>query len=518
MLIDIGFAPIVTILIAFIALAILSDFLLELVSVRSTLSTGRFQNWLFDHFGQSSFYDILIAVAFQLISFRKRAFFMQLSSFVNVGSFSRRQALSITLGAFIGWGLSAGFLLLIHPIVGIALGLIGFVLTFFTKDQLKDLGIAFLNFGLLILAVFFFNQFLATTSLNIHQYDIGEGFVFLIIFFTSVFFRTPIAFLLMLSMVHYLIGLSSWWLPVAYFSHGILFLGKYYFHFFRGHQRLYFTLGMTLGLQVLQCMVAFALVFVFHNKIDALIVPSHFLSSYFSIVLGYIVYFSLSVVIILPLIYLFLISSVFNEVEKKKGSVQKILSLPQRGNLFSLHFSMFLLRQEFIKFTTLVHTIFKLSREADVEEESVNEKLTRYQRILIRVGEEIKELCFSVGKQRSYKWHVQEILVFYKHVNQLELLVDDLSQIYILLQSEDLDEEWEKECRYWLNLQLLIFESFFNYVVGVGKDDPDKVKNNIEKSYDVLERLFSEDLGNKKVKILSKNFYRVTESNGELAL
>ncbi|NQZ19442.1 MAG: hypothetical protein HRT44_09335 [Bdellovibrionales bacterium] len=179
---------------------------------------------------------------------------------------------------------------------------------------------------------------------------------------------------------------------------------------------------------------------------------------------------------------------------------------------------MFLLRQEFGKFSTLVHTIFKLSREADVEEESVNEKLTRYQRILIRVGDEIKELCFSVGKQRSYRWHVQEIMSLYKYVNQLELLVDDLSQIFLLLQEKDIDEEWEKECRYWLSIQLKIFESFYNYTLGVGKDDSEKVKANIQKSYDVLERLFAQELSHKKIKSLPKNFYRVTESNANLAI
>ena len=121
-----------------------------------------------------------------------------------------------------------------------------------------------------------------------------------------------------------------------------------------------------------------------------------------------------------------------------------------------------------------------------------------------------------MGKQRSYRWHVKEVLSCYKSVNQLELLVDDLSQVLILLQSEKMDGEWEKECRYWLSLQLLIFEFFFNRVAGVEEADQEKIKVQLQKSYDVLDRLFSEKEISSGFKNLSKTFYRLTDSNGAL--
>ena len=85
---------------------------------------------------------------------------MQLACFVNVGSFNKRQSLYIVYGAFLGMGLSIFFLLLIHPVLGVALGVVGFAMTLLTKDQFKDAGVSALNFGLFILAVYFFDQFL----------------------------------------------------------------------------------------------------------------------------------------------------------------------------------------------------------------------------------------------------------------------------------------------------------------------------------------------------------------------
>lgn len=517
MLFDVGFAPIITLLIAIVAVSILADFLLELVSVRLTLSSGRFQNWLFQRLGRNVFCDIVIGFCFQFISFRKKAFFMQLSSFVNVGSFSKRQTGAILLGSFIGLGISCLVLALVHPYVAIAFVVSGFILSLLSKDQLKDLGVSLMNMGLLLVAIYFFNSFLIQSSLNIHQYKIGEGLLFIIVAFSSIFFRTPIAFLLMLSMLQYFMGLNIIWFPILFFIHGLLFLSRYYSHFFKGHQRVFFCLGITLFFQIIQLVIS--LVVAKHYGESVLVLGSKsFLTTYWNVLLLYTCYFSVSLLFVSPLIYLLLKTNIFSESDDKPKQSQKIFNTPQRGDLFSLHFSLFLLRHEFIKFTTLVHTIFKLSREINGEEETVSEKLERYQRILIRVGEEIKELCFSVGKQRSYRWHVQEILGLYKDVNQLELLVDDLSQIFILLQKNGLNEDWEKECRYWLSLQLLIFESFFNHVLGVGKDESEKVKANIQKSYDVLDRLFSQEFMIPEAKELSKNFYRVTESNGVLGL
>ncbi|MCJ8277885.1 MAG: hypothetical protein MJK18_13665, partial [Bdellovibrionales bacterium] len=74
----------------------------------------------------------------------------------------------------------------------------------------------------------------------------------LMILFASVFFRTPAAFLIILSMFHFILGLSVWWLPLTYFAYSLFFLGKYYFYFFKGHKRLTHLLLTTLSIQLLQ--------------------------------------------------------------------------------------------------------------------------------------------------------------------------------------------------------------------------------------------------------------------------
>ncbi|MCB0379252.1 MAG: hypothetical protein KDD33_12235, partial [Bdellovibrionales bacterium] len=263
-----------------------------------------------------------------------------------------------------------------------------------------------------------------------------------------------------------------------------------------------------------QLLVSYGVLATVGSQLEAISQRESFLGAFHFLTTAYAISFFLPAFLAAVILWILFKTRLLAEENKKDH--QQILSLHGRNQLYSLHFSLFLLRQEFIKYITLVHTLFKLSREAEDGETEIDEKLGRYRRILLKVGDEIKELCFSVGRQRAYRWHVQEILVFYKAINQIELMVDDLSEVLNFLQNNDLDPEWEKECRFWLSLQLMVFESYFNFVIGVEDCDREKVESNTQKSYDVLDRLFTNQQLSEPYRNFSKTFYRITESNGGL--
>ncbi len=516
--IDIGLPPIAALLIALLVLAIISDFLLELFSVRISQSTGVIQKWFFNHFGRGVLVDFLAAIVFQLFSFRKKAYFLQISSLINVGSFSKKQCLLLLVGSHIGVGLSVLLLVPGYLMVGLGLSLIGFILSLFWKDQIRDLGVGLAGVGLFLTLIGFFDPFLAETSLNIHSFHFHEGFVLAVVVLTTLFFRTPVAFFLSLALFHLFVGINLMWFPVLFFIHGMVSLWGFYGQVFQDRRRLHLTLGSNFIIQSTQFIFMVLVCYLAKDGLLAHMAVSRFVEAFQVVVIGFFIYHCVGLLLLSPVFFVLGLMPLYSRPDEKKPGTQKIVNIDHRGHCFSIHLAMFLLRQEFIKYTTSVHTVFKISRESAYKREAINQKFVRYQGMLVRVGDELKELCFSIGRQRSYRWQVKEIMGYYKTVNQLELLVDDLSLVTSVLREKDLDEEWEKECRYWLGLQLKLFESFFHDYLGVGKDDPDKVKANIEKSYDLLDRFFvnKKELGASR--LTSQTFYRITESIGNLAL
>ncbi len=505
-------------LVVLLVFAIVSDFLLDLFSVRMSLSTGKVQAWLYNQFGQNLVCDIGIAIFIQFFSFRKKAFFMQLSSLVNVGSFNRRQLVMVLLGSFIGIGLSSFLLMGGTLVVAGLLCALSLVFCLLWKDQWKDLGVGLLALGLFLAALSLFDQYLSHSQLNIHNYHLGELFVLGLVTLSIVLFRTPVAYFLSLSILHLFIGFNVMWFPILFFLFGLVSLSRFYWQVPQGRRRLYFSASVAVLLQCLQLGVSLLWVSIFSETAAAFFQVGSLLEIYQSILLGFALYMVVPLVLLLPAIFLLALTPYFSRVVQNKGESQKIINYDQRDQCFSIHLSLFLLRQEFKKYITSVHTIFKLSRESDYEQESINQKFVRYQGMLVRVGDELKELCFSIGKQRSYRWQVKEIMSYYKTVNQVELLVDDLGLVAASLRVKDQDEEWERECRFWLGLQLKLFESFFHHTLGVGHDEPEKVRANIEKSYEILDRFFVKKTEPTDHKVSSQTFYRITESIGSLAL
>ena len=311
------------------------------------------------------------------------------------------------------------------------------------------------------------------------------------------------------------LNLNLHWLPIFYFLYAFVSLGKYYWNIFLGRRRLYFSIAIVFATQVTQLVFGLVLVNLAGQQLGQWLQADRFFEAYQSFVLFSLVYFVgggvFTALLLFPLKFI--------DLEKFMGSkkdAQKIIVSGGRGDQFSLHLSLFLLRQEFVKFVTSNHTLFKMAREMGSAEDDLNRRYSRYQSMLVRVGGELKELCFSIGRQRCYRWQVLEVMTYYRLVNQLELLVDDLGYVTRLLSEQHFTESREKDCRFWLGMQLKNFESFLSQVVGVEGDEPAKLKANVEKSYEVLDRFFADDKG--ALKGSSQTFYRITESIASLSV
>jgi hypothetical protein len=510
---DIGLTPIVSLLITTLLFAILSDLVLELYSVRVSLSSGRLQRWFFVHFGQNLFLDYLFAIVFQFLSFRKKNFLLQISSLVNVGSFQKKQVVVIVLGSLIGLGLSM-LLFTMGWQVGSLFCVLSFLFGFVAKDQIKDFSIGLLTLGIFLLSINLFNDYLLQSSFPILQFHFAGPFAIGIVLFSTICFRTPMPFFIFLSTMYCFGGLNLLWLPFLFFLHSAASNILFYMNLFAERKRIYFLMFVVFLFQITQLVVTMAL-FKYTNILNSMtsLIPSvQFLNSFYLITGAFIIYNSISLLFLSPLVFLLTQLPYFNRPETNKDSSQKIIVDPHRGRSFSIHISLYLLRQEFKKYAATVHTIFKMSRESDTTEEKINAKISRYQSILRRVGDELKDVCFSIGRERSYRWQVREVMNTYRLITQLELLIDDLSRVIELLQEKEKDSDWEKDCRLWLSIQLKIFESFFYEVVGVEYEYKDKIREEIEKSYKILERSLAVTQSGLMSSISAQTFYRVTDS------
>lgn len=510
---NVAITPTLSLLIATLIFSIVGDFLVEMYSARMPLSTGRLQAWLFERMGQNLFADYLISISFQFFGFRKKAFFLQMSSFINVGSFTRVQIVILVLGSFVGFGLSA--LLLISGNLSVGLSLVGLATLFglFAKEQRRDLSVALLSFGIFIIAIFFFNQFFSGSSFSILAIDISEWTVFGMILFSSILFRTPIPFLITLAVLHLYVGIRIEWFPALLFMNAVCMLAPFYLHAGNGRKRLYFYFVAVVMLQVVQFGLSSVIFQYFPGVLPE---TKNFLDSYQAVVLSYVVYHSFSLILLTPAVFLLTLIPRLNSENESVREPQKIYYNSSRGSFYSIHFSLFLLRQEFKKFVTSVHTFLKMSRETTQEDSEINQKFIQYQNILGRVSDELKELCFSIGRQRSYRGQIKEVMASYRSINQIELLVEDLFSVVLLLQKNSQTADWERECRFWLGLQLKLFECYLELVVGAGREEEEKIKVQVEKSYEVLNRLFENHPTDARITIDHKTFCRITEGISNL--
>ena len=509
--------PLVILLTEIFVLAHLGDFFLGLYSIRMSQATGRFQIALWNQVGQNFITDVVMGSLFQFVSFHKKGFFKQFSSLINVGSFTKKQVYGLLIGTFLGIGASALLLFPFSLPLSLGFAFMAFGLNLLTKDQVRDFFMALFNLSLFISLVFLLDKPMTESLLTLAPIGGGDIWTLLVVLLTTLFFRTPLAFLLGFSLAQYYFKLPLTSFPLFFFVHSGSSLLVYYWQSFQKRKRLTGALLSTAFLQILQGILTTWFMIFFKDSFPLSFQIESFRESFQMVLLFYSFYHFFSLFVNLPLLYGLTWIPLFNKASDQKSQSQKILNLDQGSQYFSIHLSLLLLRQEFKKYTTSIHTIFKLSRESDFPEKVIRQKFIHYQKMLIRVGDELKELCFSIGKQRSYSWHVKENMDHYRLINQLELLVDDLGLVTEALCQPKANENWKKECRSWLRLQLKLFESFFNQTLGVGKEDPLKVKDYMDKSYEILDRSFVDKKALEGLNISSQTFYRITESIGGLA-
>ena len=518
-----GFLPFIFLFLFFV-FALSMDWILNATSNRLSLFLGHGQIFLFNYLGRNSFIDIAIASLWQWMSLRKKAFFTQIATFVHVNSFNRKQIILIFMGSFIGLGLSIFLLTLVHLSIILALLFFGFFIRFI-KIPYGDLGWTFLGLGFFLLLVVSLDQIFVNLSflpyILTHILEDSVWPFWILVFVSSLMFTTPIGFILTLSLFHFLVGLEVSSLPLAYFIYGLCTSTWVVLWFFRSHRRLRYFLFMGFVLQLIQLLLVYVSLFFYKSQVESIWISiweqKNFLDSYLFFCFGFVVYFCLPFLLLSPFFVYLLKISFFSEAKRKRTQSQKILLWPSSSPVFSIDFSIFFLRQEFLKLATLSHTIFKMGREIGTgQEEKVEKKLQRYQAVIVRVSKELKTFCFQSGTQNCYKSHLEQIFNIYKSIHHLNLLVENLFHIFYVLENDSMDGEWKRECRYWLSLQLLVFESFFNRLLGLDVHESQTIKDSLQKSYDLLQGSFLNGLkGGGRAKFLPP-FYRLLEVNHQL--
>ena len=126
------------------------------------------------------------------------------------------------------------------------------------------------------------------------------------------------------------------------------------------------------------------------------------------------------------------------------------------------------------------------------------------------MANEIKKLCSNIATRNFYDWQARDIMERYYQVSLMEQLTKDLSKIAFLIKEKQWNDERKREYRFWLGLQLKLFESFFNTIVGMEEKNKDKIQSVTKKSNEILRRFSSDKDFSSGFSF--RAFYRVTEN------
>ena len=443
---ELSFSPVGFTFLGFLALSVLINFLLETYSLRLSMGTGKLQSWFFNHLGQSLGGDFFIGLGLQFISFRKRAFFKQLLSFISVGSLTKPQILFLVLGSLAGVGGSVLILIFPDLRLGLVLWLSGLILNLIFKEKvLKDVAFALGALGFCLLSLCFLNQLIDNSSFPFAQYSQGRFFpVFCLIvsFITTSFFRTPLVFLLSLSALHYFMDLDRIWFPLLFFFHFFVSLFDFYWNFFRGYSRLRFSLWIMGGLQVLQIILSFVIFSLIDDSLSSFFQGLDFIQSFQTVLLSYFIFFFSSSCLLLPFVWL-VVRFDFLKTDKKKEGSQKIIFYRE---CFSIHLCFFLLGQELKKSITTLHTLLKLSCEVHEGEKDNYKRFGHYQAVSFRVFDELKRLCSNIASEKLYERQTRSLMKSYYQVQLMEQMTRDLSKISDILHKKVKTSQWESDC------------------------------------------------------------------------
>jgi len=492
----------------------LLDLLLSIASLKLSLSTGRFQYFLLNQIGKNSAGNFLISMALRSFSFLEKAYLVQLKSWVSVGSFTMRQKFVVCAGGILGSSLLYGLFLSPLNYFFVGFGTVGCLMAFFWKREIRDLG-----FGILLLGLSFgLVQFLLFSQSMDHGFFVPwsiplAGQIFLV-FISYFLFKTLVPILVLISFFFF----KSWvgseqfvlFFTAISAARALAIIDFKSLKAKRLKYFLYFLLSNILLQPLLYLLLFRHLVEGFVSSVEGELLWS---TSFFVTVVSF-MFFELA---ILPLFLgWFAVSPWIDKGGKKKNKMepQKIYSGENRNEVYSIHFLIHLLRQEFVKFATLTHTTFKLGKEVGLSEGDTFYRFKKYCSILPKVADELKSLCFSIGQQKTYSNQMLEVFARYRLVNQMELLVDDLEEVVEKIRPAEKPEGFQKDILRWFQNQLRVFEDF--YFTAVGIEDPGMVESEevrLEQVFSSLEELrdfFDQDSENWA---LLKTFHRMTDTN-----
>lgn len=473
MSLDWNFTPFLQILLVSYMVSLSGHILIDYFSSQFALATRRFQIDLFKGIGQSSIQDFILFVVLQLVSFRKRAYFNQLSALINVRTFSVHQNALVILASLMGWGMS--LLILTQPLLALSLVIIlGFWSwrTRFSYDR-KHLMLSVFYLGLFFVLMVLFDVYFSRSGLKIHDFSLSPLLVFLTVIVTSVFFSTPLVFLTSLGFLYLFMDIQIYWFPVFFFVHSVLTLVPFYLTVFKGRSRTHHSLFVTIVFQLLQLAISLFL-FRWQDSILGLwSEPFSFISSLRSILVFYAVYSVVPLLFVFPWVFLSRGFLFFSFLDKSAHDTQKIIYDFHRQDSFSIHLSIFFLKLEFKKYLTTVLTFYDRALLLSSPNQRLRERFDYYYGILVRVGEEIKELCLKITEHKAPRDIIDQIMFHYREINKLYAVVDALRALVAewLRLHERHPEGWpEHEQNVFSDLMkahITVYELYFNRQVGL---------------------------------------------------
>ncbi len=496
---DLGLAPLLQLFLTGALVAISSNILIDYFSYYFSLSTRRFQKWTLDQVRGKSLHDFFLFILLQLISFRKKAFFHQLGALINVRTFNVKQNGVILLASFIGIGVSTFLLSHLNFYIPILIIMGTWGLKKYEYKEMIPLLLSLVCLILFGLLLDLFDSYLSRSALNIHTYKVGPAFILLISFLTSHHFRTPLAFLVSFSFLYVFMDINSFWFPIFFLIHSLVTYSGFYLMFIGKHSRTYHSLFLCFVFQIFQFLVSFVFTSYYFTDLKEFLRPEGFLSSFKTVILLYSAYQVLPLLLLAPFVMIFPSFLTFPFLTRTRGDTQKIIYQEQKSNSFSIHLSIYLLRQEFKKYLTTILTLYDWSKQIVNSQLSRKERFEYYHGVLNRVGEEIKELSLKATEHKAPADLTHHIMSFYKEINKLDSLVQSLNRLILkwieMDQTQQLNEAQKKVAVELIKNQVLVFENYFNSKVGLPVISAEsKIKNLVEGQKHFETSLFDQDI------------------------
>ncbi len=488
-----GFEPTISILVGLLFVCVLSDFIMSSLSARLALATSQLQEKCLLNKKSRGPHFLLSIFLFQCISWDKKSFFRQLPTLGQVLSLDSKQFSSCLVASLLGFALSFLLLWPMSPFLLLAFALLGIILLFKTNRVSQDMGVCALLFALFSLFMLFLDRSLKEVGLEVMLIEFSEWIAVLVLILSILLFKTIVPFVMTLSSLQMLFGISHHWWPVFLYAHLILVasLGLW-----SQRKNKYQYLRLHIGVLAVGLLVTLMLAVLLNQRI---IYFSQFqLTGSWLSTLRYTLFLCASYY------FGFLILLLFLYPKKKMAKVDR-RPPPigyEEGDVFSYIVSLSRLRLEINQYQKDLATAMESLRH-DLEKRKTPFESGSRRTALLQESDEVKELCFVLGRKHSYPEHVQEVMNTYRILNQYESLWCDMLLIiqqYMLGEPSKLDVNLVN----WMNIQLDIFvQKLGCNQVSTATIDEDL----FEKSYQLIEKLKIPTTEAESKSI----FYRVTD-------